>query len=101
MLIAMGVSLARFRITSAGRSVLIAALRLGMGFVVGVGVAELFGLTGVMRGVTILQSAMPVAVFSYLFAVRYNRSPEEVAGTVVISTLLSFASLPALLWYVL
>jgi malate permease and related proteins len=51
--------------------------------------------------VTILQSAMPVAVFSYLFAVRYNRSPEEVAGTVVISTLLSFASLPALLWYVL
>ena len=101
MLIAMGVSLARFRITSAGRSVLIAALRLGMGFVVGVGVAELFGLTGVIRGVTILQSAMPVAVFSYLFAVRYNRSPEEVAGTVVISTLLSFASLPALLWYVL
>ncbi len=101
MLIAMGVSLARFRITSAGRSVLIAALRLGMGFVVGVGVAELFGLTGVMRGVTILQSAMPVAVFSYLFAVRYNRSPEEVAGTVVISTLLSFATLPALLWYVL
>ncbi len=101
MLIAMGVSLARFRITSAGRSLLIAALRLGMGFVVGVGVAELFGLTGVMRGVTILQSAMPVAVFSYLFAVRYNRSPEEVAGTVVISTLLSFASLPALLWYVL
>ena len=101
MLIAMGVSLARFRITSAGRSFLIAALRLGMGFVVGVGVAELFGLTGVMRGVTILQSAMPVAVFSYLFAVRYNRSPEEVAGTVVISTLLSFASLPALLWYVL
>ncbi len=101
MLIAMGVSLARFRITSAGRSILIAALRLGMGFVVGVGVAELFGLTGVMRGVTILQSAMPVAVFSYLFAVRYNRSPEEVAGTVVISTLLSFASLPALLWYVL
>ncbi|MEY3659331.1 MAG: AEC family transporter [Pseudohongiellaceae bacterium] len=101
MLIAMGVSLARFRITSAGRSILIAALRLGMGFVVGVGVAELFGLTGVMRGVTILQSAMPVAVFSYLFAVRYNRSPEEVAGTVVISTLLSFATLPALLWYVL
>ena len=101
MLIAMGVSLARFRITSAGRSILIAALRLGMGFVVGVGVAELFGLKGVMRGVTILQSAMPVAVFSYLFAVRYNRSPEEVAGTVVISTLLSFATLPALLWYVL
>ena len=44
---------------------------------------------------------MPVAVFSYLFAVRYNRSPEEVAGTVLISTVLSFLSLPLLLWFVL
>jgi len=101
MLIAMGVSLARFQIASAGRSFLIAILRLTMGFAVGVGVAELLDLQGVARGITIMQSAMPVAVFSYLFAVRYNRSPEEVAGTVVISTVLSFLSLPLLLWYVL
>jgi malate permease and related proteins len=101
MLIAMGVSLARFQITSVKRSLLIAVLRLGMGFAVGVLIAKLLGLTGVARGVTIMQSAMPVAVFSYLFAVRYNRSPEEVAGTVLISTVLSFLSLPALLWFVL
>ena len=101
MLIAMGVSLARFEITSVKRSLLIALLRLGMGFAVGVLVVEMLDLSGVMRGITILQSSMPVAVFSYLFAVRYNRSPEEVAGTVVISTLLSFVSLPALLWFIL
>jgi predicted permease len=101
MLIAMGVSLARFQITSIKRSLLIAVLRLTMGFAVGLLIATLLGLQGVARGVTIMQSAMPVAVFSYLFAVRYNRSPEEVAGTVVISTLLSFLSLPALLWFVL
>jgi predicted permease len=101
MLIAMGVSLARFHIASIKRSLLISLLRLGMGFAVGVAIASLLGLDGVARGVTIMQSAMPVAVFSYLFAVRYNRSPEEVAGTVVISTVLSFLSLPLLLWYVL
>ncbi|MGV3590090.1 MAG: AEC family transporter [Gammaproteobacteria bacterium] len=101
MLVAMGVSLARFHITSVRRSFLIAVMRLGMGFVVGVAVATLLGLDGIAKGVAILQSAMPVAVFSYLFAVRYNRSPEEVAGTVVISTVLSFLSLPLLLWYVL
>lgn len=101
MLIAMGVSLARFQIASAGRSLLIALLRLGMGFAVGVGVAAVLGLEGTARGITIMQSSMPVAVFSYLFAVRYNRSPEEVAGTVVISTVLSFLSLPLLLWFVL
>jgi len=101
MLIAMGVSLARFHIKSLQRSVALATLRLGMGFVVGVVLAELLGLEGVARGVMILQSAMPVAVFSYLFAVRFNRNPEEVAGTVVISTVLSFLTLPLLLWYVL
>ena len=63
--------------------------------------ARMLGLEGTARGIVILQSSMPVAVFSYLFAVRYQRSPEEVAGTVVISTLLSFLSLPLLLWYVL
>jgi predicted permease len=101
MLIAMGVSLARFQITSIKRSLLIAVLRLTMGFAVGLLIAMLLDLQGVARGVTIMQSAMPVAVFSYLFAVRYNRSPEEVAGTVVISTVLSFLTLPALLWFVL
>ncbi len=101
MLIAMGVSLARFEITSIRRSAALSVLRLGMGFGVGVLLANLLGLTGVARGIMILQSTMPVAVFSYLFAVRYNRSPEEVAGTVMISTLLSFATLPALLWFVL
>ncbi|HTQ98657.1 MAG TPA: AEC family transporter [Candidatus Acidoferrum sp.] len=101
MLIAMGVSLARFRITSLRRSLLLSVLRIGMGFGVGVALAQSFGMSGAARGVMILQSAMPVAVFAYMFAVRYNRDPEEVASTVVISTLLSFLSLPALLWFVL
>lgn len=101
MLVAMGVSLARFQITSFRRSFALSVLRIGMGFLVGVALSDILGLKGVARGIMILQSAMPVAVFSYLFAVRYNRSPEEVAGTVVISTLLSFLTLPALLWYVL
>ena len=101
MLVAMGVSLARFQIASVKHSLLISLMRLGMGFAVGLAVATALGLEGTAWGVTILQSAMPVAVFSYLFAVRYDRSPEEVASTVVISTVLSFLSLPLLLWYVL
>ena len=49
----------------------------------------------------ILQSTMPVAVFSYLFALTYNREPDDVASLTMVSTLLSFATLPILLWYVL
>jgi hypothetical protein len=44
---------------------------------------------------------MPVAVYNYLFALRYNRAPDEVAGIVVFSTLLSFLVLPPLLLFIL
>jgi predicted permease len=40
---------------------------------------------------------MPVAVFNYLLALRYHREPQEIATMVVISTLLSFLTLPFLL----
>ncbi len=57
----------------------------------------LFGLTGAARGVLILQLVMPVAVTSYLFAERYRAEPDKVAGTVVVSTLISVAAIPAAL----
>jgi hypothetical protein len=40
---------------------------------------------------------MPAAVFNYLLAQRYDRSPEQVASIVVVSTLLAAVSLPLLL----
>ena len=101
MLITLGVSLSLLRVSGIGRSICLSALRLVMGFSVGVGLAWVFDLEGAARGVVILQSSMPVAVFNYLFAQRYDRSPEEVAGVVVVSTALSFLSLPFLLWFVL
>jgi predicted permease len=60
-------------------------------------VCEIMGLTGVSRAVVLLQSAMPIAVFNYLLALRYNRQPEEVAAMVLVSTLIAFAGLPFLL----
>lgn len=101
MLVALGVSLARLRIASLKLSLVIALVRLLLGFAVGLGVSRVFGLDGMVAGVLILQSAMPVAVFNYLFAQVYRRAPEEVAGAVVLSTFLSFASLPLLLLLVL
>jgi len=44
---------------------------------------------------------MPIAVFSYLFALRYGRSPEALAGSVVLSTVLAFVALPVVLYLVL
>ena len=101
MLMALGVTIAKLRVRSIQRSVALSALRLGLGFALGVAMAELFGLTGISRGVLILQSAMPVAVMNFLCASRYQCEPEEVAGMIVASTALSFLTLPALLYVVL
>ncbi len=57
----------------------------------------MMGMEGAARGVLIIESAMPVAVLNYLFAARYGRSPEEIAGLVLVSTALGFVTLPALL----
>ena len=72
-----------------------------MGFGVGLALASLFGLEGTARGVLILDCAMPAAVFNYMMAERYGRSPSEVASVVVLSTLLSFATLPALIGWLI
>jgi predicted permease len=101
MLITLGISLARLKVASLPRSLGLSVLRLVLGFAIGVALAAALGLEGAARGVLIVQLAMPVAVFNYLFAQRYGTAPEEVAGMVVISTALSFASLPLLLWFVL
>ena len=97
MLMALGVSLAQLKVANLKRSFGLALLRVAGGAAVGVALAWAFGLSDRARGVLIIQSGMPVAVFNYLFSAVYNRAPGEVAGMVLLSTLISFASLPLLL----
>ncbi|WP_049629353.1 AEC family transporter [Cellvibrio sp. pealriver] len=101
MTIALGVSLATLKIHSWKRSLLFSVIRVGGGLVLGFIVCELMGLTGVSRNVVLLQSAMPIAVFNYLLALRYGHKPEEVAAMVVVSTLVAFMGLPFLLMVIL
>ena len=79
----------------------LSALRIGMGFAVGLGLASAWGLEGHARSVFVLLSAMPVAVVNYLMAERYDRAPAEIASLIVISTLLSFVTVPAILAWLL
>jgi len=56
-----------------------------------------FGLSRLALGVLILQVATPVAVTSYMLAAKYDARPDEVAGLVVVSTLLAVPAIPLLL----
>ncbi len=101
MLMALGVSLANLSASHMKESVILSVARLAIGFAVGLSLATVFNLEGAARGVLILECTMPVAVFNYLFSLRYGRAAGQVAGTVLISTLLSFLTLPLLLLFLL
>lgn len=98
MLLTLGVAIARLTARDIGRAALVSALKLGIGVGVAAAVIVATGLGwGPAGGALMLQLAMPVAVTSYLLATRYNARPGEVAGLVVVSTLVSVPAIPAIL----
>ena len=101
MLLALGVSLAQLHVSSLGRNAVLAIVRLVGGFLIGLVVAVMFGLPEVAAGVLLIQSAMPVAVFNFLFEKQYGNAHADVAAMIVISTLLSFVTLPVLVLFAL
>ena len=101
MTFTLGVSLAKMKVIRFSRTLALSLLRLGMGAGGGFGFAELFGYEGMQRGVLIIQCAMPIAVFNYLFASYYERDPEEIASLVVLSSALAFILMPLLIYAVL
>jgi predicted permease len=101
MLMSLGTSLARLRVVTVTRSLALSLLRLALGFGVAFGLVTALGLEGPVRGVVLIQSSMPTAVFSYLFALRYGGKHEEVGAMVVLSTLAAFLLLPLLMGLVL
>ncbi len=101
MLMTLGVSLASLRVHTWRRSLGYSLLRVLGGFLIALVCCEWLGVEGVARGVVLLQAAMPVAVFNYLLAMRYRGDEAEVAGMVIMSTLVSFCLLPVLLLYIL
>ena len=101
MLMALGNTVGGLKTHNLPRALGLGTARLAISFVVAVGVSYALGLSGVARGVLVLQGAMPAAVFSYLFAARYDRDADDIAGIVLVSTLLGALTLPLLVSYAL
>lgn len=99
MLLTLGVSLVSLRLKDAGRAVAMGVVRLALSLAAGLLTVYWLDLEGLLRGVILLQAATPAAVFSYLLAQQYRRSPEAVAGLVMSSTVLSFITIPLVLVY--
>jgi len=97
MLLTLGVSIAKLTVGEVGRAIALSVAKLTISAAIAMLVVQIFDLTGAARGVLVLQLIMPVAVTSYLLAERYGAEPDKVAGTVVVSTLLSIVAIPVAL----
>ena len=97
MLITLGVSLAGMRAQSLPSNLLWSGIRTALALAVGFGVAALFGLDGVARGVLVIETAVPVAVFNFLLAEKHGRDSAEVSGLILVTHLGAVLYLPLLL----
>lgn len=97
MLITLGVSLAGMRTAQLPSNLLWSFIRTGMAMVTGFGIAWLMGLTGVARGVLIIETVAPVAVFNYLLAIKHGRDSTEVSGLILVTHIAAIFYLPLVL----
>ncbi len=101
MLVLLGASLATLQIADLRPALFIAVARLGIGVVSAIVVIWVMEFEGVMAGTVFLLASMPTAIVNYVYAERYQLNPRQVAGSIVVSTILTFICLPALLWVAL
>jgi len=99
MLVVLGLQLAALPIQS-GRWKLVGLatfLRLGLAPMLALALAIPLGLSGLARQVGVLQAAVPTAVTASILASRYDSEPNQVAGSVLVSSLISLITVTALL----
>ena len=99
-LLTLGIQLSRIPLNFGIYELSAAALRLLVSPLSAYGIGNLLGLRDIDLAVLVMQSAMPVAVNTLIWVDEFGGDTARVAKTIVLSTLLSFATLPMFLWLV-
>ncbi|MFH1382113.1 MAG: AEC family transporter [Chloroflexota bacterium] len=97
VLLTLGVNLSKVRITSLPTTLMASFLRVGVGLLIGLLAVNLFHLTGIVRAVVILDSAMPAAVNAAIIATKYKNEADLVSSVVFVTTIASLFTIPFLL----
>ncbi len=103
VLMALGVALTRLKIVSWTHAVLLGAVRVILGPLIGFAIINFLNLSGFMAGVLLIQSAMPSAVLTYLVGSMYSkkRAVDNIASVIVSSTVMSFVTIPVVVYLAL
>ena len=97
MLLNLGFQLRTLEIGDVRHALAAVAIRQAGGFGFAMLFITLFAVTGVDRQVLLLHSVMPAAVINAVMAQRYGTDPALVASSIVIGTLMSVLTIPAVL----
>jgi predicted permease len=98
MLVVLGIQLSRASMRGQIRPILMASsLRLLAGPLLAFGLVLLFGMSGYARQVSIVQAGMPTAVATGVLATEFGSDAEFATATILVSTVLSMATLSVLL----
>ncbi len=102
VLMALGVALTRFKF-SLKNSVIMSLCRVLLGPIIAFAIIYYFKLSGLAAGVLLIQSAMPSAILNYLVGSMYSpkKIVDNIASTIVISTLMSFITIPIVVFFAL
>jgi predicted permease len=97
-LLTLGIQLSQTHVQLGKYELFASVLRLVIAPLVAYGVSLGLGLRDLDLQVMVLQGAMPAAVSSLIWVKEFGGNAARVANTIVLSTLLSFLTLPLLLW---
>ena len=103
ILMSLGIALTRLKVFSFNKALISSIARVILGPVVGLILISLFNLNGIAAGVLLIQCSMPSAILNYLVGSMYSPKAviDSIASTIVVSTILSFITIPIVVFIAL
>ena len=103
ILMSLGIALTRLKVFSYNQALISSIARIVIGPIIGIIIIKFFNLNGVAAGVLLIQCAMPSAVLNYLVGSMYSpkKVVDSIASMIVVTTILSFISIPVVVFIAL
>ena len=100
ILMSLGIALTRLKVFSFNSALVSSIARIVIGPIIAFIIIKYFNLSGFAAGVLLIQSAMPSAVLTYLVGSIYSpkKIVDSIASMIVVSTLLSFITIPIIVF---
>jgi predicted permease len=101
MLVSLGFRLNDMKSVTWGHSLGGALIRIFGGLAAGYAVVTLLDIDGINRQIILLYSSLPSAVVNFVLTEKYNQDPQLAASIILLTTLISVATIPLVLWLIL